>query len=388
MNAAPPRNDPPDTHYLPTYTPTFRPPPPSGPPPTYAAALSRVYPYTLRPVLLFTTFVTFLYLLLIAISEFKDAAGDGVSAKLKIFYIVQGTLLMLAALLEVFGFVAAYRSDLKMASMYSRVTIPAYLVVVAVQILAIVSHYTLKKDEIEACVTQNTGRKFGDSGGYWWSNTSSNTYTLTEAEARSYCSDQWDDESTWAIVWLIVVVAFGIPFVLFSFAFVRQLLDPASVRVRVQPVWTWGRNSQQAPSSQYANSGPYDPQAQSYAMGAYPPNQYPPPPQGPYGRPPGQPPNGNDLPDYQRGAHVGEDEFDDHKNSLGGVSAGEDQGYGYSLGHHNTRPGSSRGVDARENEAAKDSQVTVKLDDVEDDKSKADVRTKTHDGDDGDGPKV
>ncbi|EPQ27443.1 uncharacterized protein PFL1_04981 [Pseudozyma flocculosa PF-1] len=374
------RHDPPDTAYLPSYTPRTREAPPSGPPPAYAAVLGKVYPYTLRPVILFTTFVTFLYLLLISISQFKDAAGFEVSGKLMLFYIIQGSLLLLVALVEVLGFVAAFRSNLKLATVYSRIALPSYILVVAAQILAVVSHYTCKRDFINACTAQNTGKRVSSGDSFWW-NSSTTSYTLSGPEAESYCQDQWNSESTWTIVWLVVVLIVGVPFVMFSFAFARQLRDPASVRVRVQPVWNWGRNNhQQAPSSQYAQ-GPYDPQAQSYAMGAYPP-----PPAGPYARPPGPPPpDGNDLPDYQRGPHVGEDDFNDRKSSIGGRQS---DGYGYSVGY-GERPGSSRGGDARENDAAKDSQVTVTLDD---DDKKGGTRTKTRDhgddDDDDDGPRV
>ena len=53
----------PELSYLPTYSQT-RPPPPSGPPPAYANVIGKVFPYSLRPAVLVTSFISFLLLLL------------------------------------------------------------------------------------------------------------------------------------------------------------------------------------------------------------------------------------------------------------------------------------------------------------------------------------
>ena len=271
------RHDPPDTAYLPSYTPSQRAPPPSGPPPAYAAAIQRVYPYTLRPVVLFTTFITFLYLVLIGISKFQDIGDASSTGTSNVYDVVQGVLFVVAALVVALGFVGALRQATRLSGLYARLAGPAYLLVVGAQVVGLVSHYSLKRQTIDACSTNYTGASYR-TGSWWWNQQSSGI--LTAQQAREYCNDRWRSESTWAIVWLVVTVIIGIPFVAFAFGYTRQLRDPASVRIRI------GRNQHQPQHQpqQPFNAPPYDPQAQAFAMHAYPyhesrfnPPAYPPP---------------------------------------------------------------------------------------------------------------
>jgi hypothetical protein len=91
-----------------SYQPGMRPPPPTGPPPAYARTLTRIFPYSLRPVLFFTCFLSLLYLVLLGGNDFKDAGQANVSGRLKTLEIVQGILFVGAAAVELFGFFAVY----------------------------------------------------------------------------------------------------------------------------------------------------------------------------------------------------------------------------------------------------------------------------------------
>lgn len=373
----------PELSYLPTYTQT-RPPPDAGPPPAYANVIRKVYPYSLRPVLLVTTFCTFLYLLLVAISNFKDLGHSGNNAVMNIIDAVTGALLLAAALIEVVGFIAAFKLNLKFALLYSRLAVPAFLMVIACEILSIFVHYSYKTRVIDDCITRNTGAVApGSSGWGWFGSGGSGNTTMSADDAKNYCNSSWRNDSTWEIVWLVVTILLGIPFVMFSFAFVRQLRNPDSVRVRESGGGWWGRrtNSQQPYSAQYANqyaSGPYDPQSQAQAY------SYPPAPYGasPYAPPSGPPPpplstdGHRDLPGYERGDMQGD--FDDDRKSP--ISPAADYGY-------NRRASTSREPNARDGrqlDAAKDSQVTVKLDDDADAKPKGFSRH----SDDDDAPRI
>lgn len=366
----------PELSYLPTYA-QRRAPPPSGPPPAYANVIGKVYPYSLRPVLLITTFCTFLYLLLVSISNFKDIGDSGNNTTMNIFDILTGALLLAVALVEVVGFIGALKTNLSLATLYSKLTVPGFVLVIACEVLNIAGHYMFKSRIINDCITRNTGAVAPSSGFGWFGQGSGGGTVMSSADATNYCNRSWKYDSTWEIVWLVVTVLLGVPFVMFSFAFVRQLRDPNSVRVRDSNVsWWQRRNNQQPSSAQYGaryNSAPYDPQSQSQAY-SYPPAPYG---AGPYGPPAGPPPGAysadghRDLPGYERGDMQGD--FDDDRKSPVNSPT-----YGYSgaIG----RPSTSRDRDPRQNDAAKDSQVTIKLDDDPDAKSKSFARD-SHDDD-------
>ncbi|SNX87273.1 uncharacterized protein MEPE_05983 [Melanopsichium pennsylvanicum] len=369
----------PELSYLPAYSQT-RPPPPSGPPPAYANVIGKVYPYSLRPVLLVTTFCTFLYLLLISISNFKDIGASGNTATMNLFDILTGALLMVVGVVEIAGFWGALKANVKIATLYSKLTIPGFALVIACEVLSIAGQYVFKKQSINACIATNTGRVAPSSGFGWLGEGSSNT-VMSATDAENYCNASWKYDSTWEIVWFVVTILLGVPFVMFSFAFVRQLNDPTSVRVRNTSGGWWNRrNNRQPPSAQYVNQysgGPYDPQSAAQAY-SYPPAPYG---AGAYAPPTGPPPGPcsadghRDLPGYERGDMQG-DFDDDHKSPTMSPT-----GSGYS---GNGRPSTSADRDARQNDAAKDSQVTIRLDDDVDAKAKAFARH----SDDDDTPRI
>lgn len=86
----------------------MRSPPPSGPTPLYAKAVRRFIPYSLRPVIIFSSLLSAAYLLILGISDFRASTRYGNSGKLKTFDIIQGALFLAAAIVELIGFQAAY----------------------------------------------------------------------------------------------------------------------------------------------------------------------------------------------------------------------------------------------------------------------------------------
>ncbi|PWN53910.1 hypothetical protein IE53DRAFT_383546 [Violaceomyces palustris] len=367
-----------DPQQLPSYTPQTRPPPPEGPAPAYATVLGKVYPYSLRPVILFTSFITFLYLLVVAISQLRDVGNVGNTTRLNTFNIVCGALYLAAAAAEVVGFLGALKLNLRIATLYSRISIPAFATVVASEVIDIVSHFAFKSDQISACTRQYTGAVVSNGSGWLFGSSSSSTTTFSESDAQKYCNNRWSSDSTWQIIWLIVTLVLGIPFVVFSFGFVRQLRDPRSVRV-IQRNWGWGnggggggnRNAG-APSSMF--TGPYDPlnanQGQAYPMAPYPPyggsnaradenDPYAHPTGGMYA-PPQHPPAPSDHrynesragapPTYARGTtSFDEEDLNDVKrNSITGDSStardpnargAAEEAYGYNLNYDDPSPG-------------------------------------------------
>lgn len=239
---------------------------------------------------------------------------------------------------------------LSLARTYSWASLLALAAVVASELLGIVVTFTLKTDIVNVCTARNTGRTESDGG--LLDISPSNNGTLTEAQARTNCESQWSSDRTWTIIWLIVTIFVGTFFVSFSFGYVRQLLDPLSVRERPAATF-WSRRQQQgAPSAQYGQGAPYDTDAYyqtPYNGGHYANNPYSYPP------PPGPPPPGHVPPHYgqqdrmpptydgvNRPSSV---DLDDAKRA----PYGHQQAGPFSDDHQVTdgpRPGSSRGVHA------------------------------------------
>lgn len=363
----------PELDYLPSYNQT-RAPPPSGAPPAYANVIRRVYKRSMRPVVMTTSFFTFLYVLLVAVSDFKKVDDQGNTSAMKLFDILIGALLISVAVIEVLGFVGALKSNLKLATLYSKLTVPGFAIVVAAEVLGIIGHYRFKTTTIDRCVANSTGT-VSSSGGIFGFGTGNGT-VMSEADAQDYCKSQWSYDSNWEIVWLVITLLVGVPFVLFSFAYVRELHDPSQV-MHSTGAGFFGRN-RQPPSAQYGHQGPYDPPSQAYAMNAYPPAPF-----GAYAPPSGPPPQQEpdyprDLPKYDRGMMEGD--FDDRKSPV----SPDGHDFSQRLG----RASSSRGRDARHLDAAKASQVTVKLDDEDAKHSKGQSGSNPFHHDDDDAPRI
>lgn len=101
-----------DGHTL-YYQDASRPAPPTGPTPMYAKFVQRYFPYSLRPVLLFSCLISLLYLLILGASEFRDAGKNDTTTKLKVFDTVEGILFMGAVGVELFGFYSAFTVSLE-----------------------------------------------------------------------------------------------------------------------------------------------------------------------------------------------------------------------------------------------------------------------------------
>lgn len=223
----------PHQHYNSPYQqPAFRDAPPNGPPPAYYRVLNRTYSGSLRPILLLSCFVSLCYLLLLGIQELKLAGETGIDGRYHTFLVVQGALFLAAAGVEVLGLVASYMQRLQIARLYSWLSLFAYAAVVASQILAVVVLFAFKSDVLSACSTYYQGQGL-DSSGWWWDDNSGST-PMSAQDALTYCQTLWSKSRTWDIIWLLVTCILGALFVLFGFAYARQLQDPKSVRTRIQ----------------------------------------------------------------------------------------------------------------------------------------------------------
>lgn len=179
---------------------------PSQAPPAYTTVLRRVYPYSMRPVLLISTFISFLYLAIVAIASFRSTSWAHETTRLKLLDILIGALLLPAAIIEVIGFTAAYTCRLHLARLYSVASVAALALTVAADVLAIVEHYVVKGDLINGCTQDNTGRigRVSSGWGGWFGGSTTgddSTTPWTADQARAYCTSQWNRDGIWTIVW-------------------------------------------------------------------------------------------------------------------------------------------------------------------------------------------
>ncbi|RSH85286.1 hypothetical protein EHS25_005093 [Saitozyma podzolica] len=236
--------------------------PPSGPPPRYAAVVSKVYPYSLRPVLIFTSFLGFLWAIVMGVNSIRNRSNSGETNTQKMFDLVNAILYFVVAGIEVFGIVVGVLQSLPLARVLA---ITAPLAVLANFAAQLIHVWTL----IDQCV--------GVTGGTTISNGNGGTEVVSNAQATNWCMSAWN-QGTWTVfAWLIVTGVLSILFAMIAIAYYRQVLDPSSVRTRVQA------------------------QSQAFQMQ---PGQYQPPPQTqqgwmvpPY---PGPPANGVNGPGFEK----------------------------------------------------------------------------------------
>ncbi|KAK8850520.1 hypothetical protein IAR55_004438 [Kwoniella newhampshirensis] len=266
-------------------------PPPTGPPPRYTAVVAKVYPYTLRPVVIVTSIIGFIYGLALGVESVRDFSSRNEIPKERIYDIISAIFYFAVAVIEFYAVVVATLQSLSLARLLFFFAPAGILLNIGCQVIGIIVHYALKSDLIAYCVTDEMDGTFD---------------SLTQSQAESACNSAWR-RGTWSVfAWLILTGIISVLFASILLAYYRQLIDPASVRQRVPPQ-THNQAFQMQP-------GYYPPplandQQQSWMVPPYPgpPANGPPPPasgfeksdyqpdvewaQAEYAPPPGPPPS-------------------------------------------------------------------------------------------------
>ncbi|WVR08537.1 hypothetical protein IAU60_005592 [Kwoniella sp. DSM 27419] len=259
----------------------------AGPPPRYTAVVRKVYPYSLRPIVIFTGFIGAIYGIALGVACIKDLGDDGETAKMKLFDIIMAILYFVIGGIEVFAIFVAFVQKLPLARFLLYLAPAGLLINTANQVIAIAVHFSMKDDLIKQCVNDELGDMGVDRFG--------TVSEITQDQAQSICDNAWD-RGTWSVfAWLFLSLILSLLFASICLSYYRQLLDPASVRVRNAP-----------------------PPDQSFQMQ---PGYYPPPANGnnnqwmvpPYPGPPQQgappPPGGYEKSDYHPEAGWAQGEY-------------------------------------------------------------------------------
>ncbi|CAD6929629.1 unnamed protein product, partial [Tilletia laevis] len=217
----------------------------------------------LRSVLIFTCFLSGVYLAVGAYSQFRALGRAAEPARLKVFDGVQGGLFGVAAGIEAFGVYAAVKAEYRLARIYSLASCVSLACALAGELLGIINHFISHTLILDACTKRNTGRIDPSWDNGWWGSsnyydaddfpavsamngTANGTVVYTEADARAWCEALYRRYTPWLIIWLIATAFVGAIFVVISFAFVRQIEDPSAVgrgRTRVAPSAQYSRNA-------------------------------------------------------------------------------------------------------------------------------------------------
>ncbi|GLB39623.1 hypothetical protein LshimejAT787_0701330 [Lyophyllum shimeji] len=306
-------------------------PPPPGAPPSYAF-VTRVYRRNLRPIVISTAFLAALWSLFSGVRRLSCLMhvisiltrhfdrmqigwfrSYGIDKDANVPHIANlslalGALYMAIFAIGIFGMLSAASQRVGLVRIYTFLAAFATLIVMAAGLTRVVTHFIWKRDIISECTELSTNKRVVYYG--FWGPIEADI--LDPQEAEDWCTRYWDRDSWAQVVAFLILSVLGILFTLLTFAYYRQLLDPASPA-----------NASRAPSNQARMAGafpthynpPYDASIPdlSYNYGPYSAQPQYAPPAGP---PPGHMPPVDDgkPPGYTGGPAGFDGDAKDGKN--------------------------------------------------------------------------
>ena len=110
----------------------------SAPPPYSARLVTRVYTRDLRPPVLVVSIIGLIWSVWSGVSYLQDTNSTGETAKLRLFDIIIGVLILVLALIEVVGIVAIWRNQLGGLQAYAWLAGIGAFLVLGIEILRLV----------------------------------------------------------------------------------------------------------------------------------------------------------------------------------------------------------------------------------------------------------
>jgi len=227
----------------------IRPAPPSGPPPPYARAISRVYGQkSLRPVVLFVSLLSLIWAIATAVSYMRDSQDKNDTSGMKTWFLVLAILHFAIMGIEIFGIGATWVQRIRLMQVYLYLAAIAGIIATAAEIARLIGHFTLKNDLINVCAAEETGLPYTNVT-FFGNEIIGTVGNLTVGEAKDDCKDQWNRDTWYDIGWLVFITVVGFFFTSIVSAFYHQLLDPSQIRTFTA--------SAVAPSSAFLHMGAY-----------------------------------------------------------------------------------------------------------------------------------
>ncbi|KII91833.1 hypothetical protein PLICRDRAFT_38687 [Plicaturopsis crispa FD-325 SS-3] len=214
-----------------------RPPPPQGPPPSYAF-VNRVYQHNLRPMVIGMASISALWTLLLSIDAFRESTFDKSEnvSSIATITLVLGIMYIVACIIEIFGLTAAALNRLALIRMYAFLSGGSALLVIAGGFLTVVTHFTKKSDLLTLC-NEAISDVNNDSfrwGGIFGPSTDDD---LTPGQASDWCNRAFTRTSWSCIVSLLVEIVLGLAFTIVAWSYYRQCLNPALTREHAVPAY-------------------------------------------------------------------------------------------------------------------------------------------------------
>lgn len=227
--------------------------------------------------------IAFIWALVWSSSAFRDIPSDKNNMGTYVtFDIVFGSLYAAIAVVEAYGFFAVLRAKITLVRIYAYLSLAVALMVIGIEILDLVLHFTFKQQLLDNCFKYNQGITVIDGGSVFSGDRP--TRILTDQDVRDACDSDWNKGIFQDVAWLLVAGILGFLFAAMNFAYLRQLLDPNMNRSQA-PSAAYQMNPTRNPFGYQSNNIPgYNPyQTQSYGDYA--------PPYDNNNKPPGYMPN-------------------------------------------------------------------------------------------------
>ena len=214
------------------------------------------------------------------------------SGKLAAAYIIQASFFAFLALLEVVGFWAAFKQNLKAGKLYTLLVIVGAVLVVVAESIRLALHFVFKQDILNACKVEERN----DLDDYT---------SAMDSDIESYCSTGWKNNIYKDIAWIIFGVVCSYFMYVLARSYQHQLQDPAFGRVQANSD-RYRMNEIEAQNVAYGQDPPFVP---PYGGPAGSSAGYAPPPV--YDAPAYAPPEkGFSFGDAKKGNQVGDDVHD------------------------------------------------------------------------------
>lgn len=199
--------------------------PPPIAPPSYVQTVHRAYPKPLRPVVLFTSTVTLIWSLVLAVKFVQDNSESTETARMKVFDLIICIILFIVAGLEIYGLGAVLIQKILAVRIYFFFSALAAFLISSAELIRLIAHFVVKKDLVQDCRNALTGAK---------AETLSGAVTNIDAsEAIRLCDDDWQRGIWWDLGWLVLTSCLALVFTGIVGAYYHQLLDPSHGRTFV-----------------------------------------------------------------------------------------------------------------------------------------------------------